>query len=270
MTTGEAWGIRLENLQLGYPGVVVLEEVDADLPAGKISVILGGSGCGKSTLLRHILGLQRPFRGRILLGGKDFFTLGRREFRSLRRRMGVLFQDGALLGSLTLGENVALPLREHTRLNDAAIAAVVKTKLELVGLADSVHRYPGQLSGGMRKRAGLARAIVLDPPVLLCDEPTSGLDPVNAAQMDQLLLDMNALYGVTVVVVSHDLSSLRKLADYVLVLNEGRVAYAGDLAGLEATEEPYLRRFLDRVPDRTGMLDVAAARELLADSLSRI
>ncbi len=242
-----AWDIQLEKLRLGYGDFVVLEEVNATLPAGRISVILGGSGCGKSTLLRHIIGLNRPMSGRVLLGGKDIFSLSSRDFRRMRRRMGVLFQDGALLGSMTLSENVGLPLKEHTSLTDADIRDLVLHKLSLVGLQGFADYYPNQLSGGMRKRAGLARALVTDPPVLLCDEPTSGLDPINAAQMDELLLAMKREYPeMTIVVVSHDLASLKVIADHVLVLHDKRVAFAGPLEELLHTQDEYLRRFLDR------------------------
>ena len=245
-----AWDIKLDRLSVGYPGLVVLQDVNASIPAGKITVILGGSGSGKSTLLRHILGLSEPFSGNIFLGGRDIFKLPNREFRCLRRRIGVLFQDGALLGSMSLADNVALPLREHTRLDPSTIREVVSIKLRLVGLEEFADFYPGQLSGGMRKRAGLARAIVMDPPVLLCDEPTSGLDPINAALMDQLLLNMNKHFGVTVVVVSHDLESLFAIADYALVLHEKRSVYFGGVDELRKTTDPYLRHFLDREPEQ--------------------
>jgi phospholipid/cholesterol/gamma-HCH transport system ATP-binding protein len=241
------WDIRLENLRLGYDDTVVLEDISATLPAGKISVILGGSGDGKSTLLRHILGLKRPMGGKIFLGPHDLFKLSSKEFRKVRRRMGVLFQDGALLGSLTLGENIALPLTEHTRLDKATIQKIVHHKLELVGLAQFAEYYPNQLSGGMRKRAGLARAIVTDPPILLCDEPTSGLDPINSAQMDRLLLDMKKHFpDMSIIVVSHDLASLYTIADYALVLHDGKAVYSGGIEELKATDDPYLRQFLDR------------------------
>ncbi len=243
----QAWDIQLTDLRLGYGDHVVLDKVNATLPGARISVILGGSGCGKSTLLRHIIGLSRPMAGNITVGGKDIFSLSGIEFRRLRRRMGVLFQDGALLGSLTLAENVGLPLREHTSLKSADIRDLVLYKLSLVGLADFADYYPNQLSGGMRKRAGLARALVTDPPILLCDEPTSGLDPVNAAHMDALLLAMKKQYPeMSIIVVSHDLASLSVIADHVLVLHDGGVAFNGPLADLQATRAPYLRRFLDR------------------------
>ncbi len=253
MTDGKAWDIALEDLQVGYVNTVVLDGINAVLPAGKISVILGGSGCGKSTLLRHILGLNTPTRGRIMLGGQDLFRVKKSEFRRFRRRMGVLFQDGALLGSLTLAENVGLPLKEHTRLNPEIREKIVRYKLSLVGLEEFMDYYPSQLSGGMRKRAGLARAIVMDPPILLCDEPTSGLDPINSALMDRLLQDMNTRYGVTVVVVSHDLESLFAIADHVMVLHEGKAAYVGGMEELKSTRDPYLRQFLDRDPGEQNM-----------------
>ena len=243
----DAWNIELQDLRLGYGDTVVLENVTATLPGDRISVILGASGGGKSTLLRHIIGLARPFSGKILLGGRDVFALPAREFRMVRRRMGVLFQDGALLGSLTVGENVALPLTEHTKLAPALVREIVLHKLALVGLADFADYYPSELSGGMRKRAGLARAMVTDPPILLCDEPTSGLDPISAAQMDELLLDMKARFpGMTIISVSHDMASVKNIADHVLVLHNKTIGYAGDLAGLESSTDPYLRLFLDR------------------------
>ena len=241
------WDIELQHLRLGYGDTVVLEDVTATLPAGRISVILGGSGGGKSTLLRHIIGLSRPMSGKVMLGGKDFFALPQKSFRRVRRRMGVLFQDGALLGSLTVGDNVGLPLKEHTRLSPAVIREIVLHKLSLVGLADFADYYPTELSGGMRKRAGLARAMVTDPPILLCDEPTSGLDPISAVQMDELLLDMKARFpDMTIVSVSHDMASVTAIADHVLVLHNKTVAYAGDLHGLQNSGDPYLRQFLDR------------------------
>ena len=243
------WDIELQDLCIGYGENVVLENVNAVLPAGKITVILGGSGSGKSTLLRHIIGLSRPMSGKVLLGGNDVFSLPRNDFRRIRRRMGVLFQDGALLGSLTLGDNVALPLREHTRLSDQDIKAIVEHKLSLVNLTGFAEYYPSELSGGMRKRAGLARAMVTDPPILLCDEPTSGLDPINAAQMDVLLLSLKERFPeMTIVSVSHDMESVRVIADNVIVLAKKTVAYSGSLDALQATTDPYLRQFLDRKP----------------------
>ena len=246
-----AWDIQLQKLRLGYGETVVIEELTASLPAGKISMILGGSGCGKSTLLRHILGLMPPMAGSIILGGNDFFKLPPKDFRRIRRRMGVLFQDGALLGSLTLADNVGLPLTEHTKLKKKLIRELALQRLDLVGLADFADYYPGQLSGGMRKRAGLARAIVVNPPILLCDEPTSGLDPINAAQMDELLLSLKAQFpSMTIVVVSHDLASVDVIADHVLLLGSGKALFEGSRAELKQSSDSYIRRFLNREADQ--------------------
>ncbi|WP_432738579.1 ABC transporter ATP-binding protein [Maridesulfovibrio sp. FT414] len=244
-----AQDITLKNLSLGYPGKVLMENLNAVLPAGKISVILGGSGCGKSTLLRHILGLNTPVSGEIYLGDTNLTGLkDESEYKYIRTRMGVLFQDGAMLGSLTLGENVALPLQEHTELPDPIIEEVVRLKLRMVGLGDFMHFFPSQLSGGMRKRAGLARAMVMDPTTLLCDEPSSGLDPITAADLDQLILKLKETFHVTTVVVTHDLDSLFNIADHVVVLHGGRCLYQGDLDGLRTSDDPYLIDFLERRP----------------------
>lgn len=238
--------IHIEKLTIGYDGNPIVSDISATLPGGGISVILGGSGCGKSTLLKNILRLYHPISGSVLLGRHDIYKMNRKAFSCLKQRIGVLFQDGALLGSLTLFDNVALPLKEHTRLSPSEIAEIVKAKLSLVGLEDFVDYYPNQLSGGMRKRAGLARAMVMDPEILFCDEPTSGLDPINSAELDALLLELKDRFDMTVVVVSHDLSSMKKIADYVVVLGDGRTLFKGSKDELLASEDPYLRRFLDR------------------------
>ncbi len=251
----EAPDITLENVSVGYGDRVVLHDVNTTLPGGHISVILGGSGCGKSTLLRNILGLVPLKTGRILLGGQDMAEFSAEERLEMRRRMGVLFQDGALLGSLRLGENIALPLREHTELTDALIEEVVRMKLKLVGLEEFMDYFPVELSGGMRKRAGLARSMALDPAVLLCDEPTSGLDPITAADMDQLILELKATFGMTIVVVSHDLDSLYAIADHVVVLDKGKMLFQGPLAQLrDCCEDPFIRQFLDRQPSRESRI----------------
>jgi phospholipid/cholesterol/gamma-HCH transport system ATP-binding protein len=243
----QGWSISLENLTVGYGDNVVLKNISDVLPAGQISVILGGSGCGKSTLLRHILGLNRPLSGVLRLGEHDLSKLSRREINRVRRRMGMLFQDGALLGSLTLGQNVALPLVELTRMPQQMISEVVQYKLSLVGLEDFTDYFPNQLSGGMRKRAGLARALVMDPPILLCDEPTSGLDPINAAQMDELLLSLKHEFpDTTIVVVSHDLTSTKGIADHILMLYNKGIVFSGSRNELESCNDIYVRQFMDR------------------------
>lgn len=243
----QAWDISIEHLCGGYDGRLVLQDVSATLPAGTVTTILGESGCGKTTLLRLLLGLNRPVSGRILIGGRDVSAMSEAQFRKMRRRFGVLFQDGALISSLTLAENVALPLVEHTGLPRKTLRDAALRTLELVGLDNFADYYPGELSGGMRKRAGLARAIVTEPPVLFCDEPTSGLDPITAAQMDQLLLDMKACYpDMTTVVVTHDLGSVEHIAEHVLVLRAGKAVFAGSRKELSTASDPYLNRFLHR------------------------
>lgn len=268
----QAWDISIENLSGGYEGRLVLQDFSAYLPAGTITTILGESGCGKTTLLRLLLGLNRPQNGRILLGGRDVCALSEAQFRKLRRRFGVLFQDGALISALTLAENVALPLVEHTKLPQRVLREAALRTLELVGLGKFADYYPGELSGGMRKRAGLARAIVTEPPVLFCDEPTSGLDPITAAQMDQLLLDMKSCYPqMTIVVVTHDLGSVAHIAEHVLVLNAGKAAFSGSRDELYSSDDPYLRRFLDRKFEESRRMVAppldGAVREALAEWL---
>jgi phospholipid/cholesterol/gamma-HCH transport system ATP-binding protein len=268
------WDIEFQSVGMGYGDTVILDDISVVLPGGRISAVLGGSGGGKTTMLRHIIGLAKPLRGRILLGGNDLFSLPDKELRAARRRMGVLFQDGALLGQLTAAENTALPLTEHTRLPPATVREIVLHKLALVGLADFADYYPSELSGGMKKRAGLARALVTDPPLLLCDEPTSGLDPISAAQMDELLLDMKARFpNMTIVSVSHDMASVKKIADTVVVLHNGGIAFAGSPEELANADDPYLRSFMDRSPPQAGQADdprlqlAEATRRLMHESL---
>ncbi len=249
MVMNKAPSIRLENLSVGYGGKPVVSDLNIEFPGGKLSMIVGGSGSGKSTLLKHILQLQPAITGRIFFGGHDMCALSRNKMHCLRQRMGVLFQDGAMLGSLRLKDNIALPLREHTRLKEAQVMEIVRNRLELVGLGHALELFPNELSGGMRKRAGLARALVMDPQVLFCDEPTSGLDPVMSAELDLLLLEMMRHFDMTMVVVTHDLASMRGLADFVVVLGEGTSLFHGTIAELERTEDPYLRRFLDRTAE---------------------
>lgn len=266
----QKWDIVFRDLTVGYGSKAVLTNINATLPAGEISVVLGASGGGKSTLLRHVIGLQKPLAGQILIGGVNIFALSSRAFRRLRRRMGVLFQDGALLGSLTSAENVALPLSEHLRLPKKALREAALRALTMVDLASAADYYPNQLSGGMRKRAGLARALIAEPLILLCDEPTSGLDPLTAARMDDLLLAMHAHYpAMTIVVVSHDLASLKRVADYVLMLKDGRVAYAGSLKGLMESNDPYLRSFLRRESDKADFNDFPPPNPLVAKELNK-
>ena len=208
----QAWDIEFRALSVGYGEHVVLHDVNAVLPGGKVSVILGGSGCGKSTLLRHIIGLSRPQAGQVLIGNNDLFGLPQKEFRRMRRNMGVLFQDGALLGALSLVQNVTLPLTEHLNLSKELVREAGLRVLRMVGLEDFADFYPNQLSGGMRKRAGLARALALDPEILFLDEPSAGLDPVSARMLDDLILELRDALGTTFVIVSHELASIFAIA----------------------------------------------------------
>lgn len=243
----ESWDINFNNLTIGYDQKVILKDISSTLPKGKISIVLGESGCGKSTLLKHIIGLSKPISGNINIGGHDLFSLSNKEFRRIRKHMGVLFQDGALLGALTLAQNVTLPLSEHLNLSKAELDDEANRVLSMVGLQNFGSYYPNELSGGMRKRAGLARAIITNPKILLCDEPTSGLDPITADKMDNLLKEMHNLFtDMTIVVVSHDLSSLKKIADHVLVLHDKIAIFSGNITELQQQDNPYLQRFLNR------------------------
>ena len=250
-----AWDIAMRDLSAGYGRRTVIDGLTARFPAGAVSVLLGESGCGKTTVLRVLLGLMKPSAGALDVGGRDVFALPDKEFRRLRRNFGVLFQDGALLGSLTVAENVALPLAEHTGLGASAIRRAVTDTLDLVGLGHAADLYPGELSGGMKKRAGLARAIILEPPVLFCDEPTSGLDPIISSRMNRLILDMHAFYpDMTTVLITHDMESVRTVADHVLLLKDGRCGFNGPAADFLASDDPYIREFVSGKASETGQM----------------
>ena len=240
--------VETRGLVAGYGDETVLDGVDFAAERGLITVILGGSGCGKSTLLRHALGLHRPIAGSVRLFGRELAELDDAALKEIRTRIGVLFQGGALFSSMTVGENVAMPIRESSRVPEPVVAQIVRMKLAQVGLEDAITKYPEELSGGMRKRAALARAIAVDPEILFCDEPSAGLDPIVSAGLDQLLLDLKALYGITIVVVTHDLDSVRKIADRVVMLHAGHVIAAGTLAEVEASGHPHVRDYFARAP----------------------
>jgi phospholipid/cholesterol/gamma-HCH transport system ATP-binding protein len=216
---GEAPPIEVRDLTMKYDSLVVMESLSFSVGRGEVFVIMGGSGSGKSTLLKHLIGLKRPAHGSILFEGEDFGTADTTTQKRALRRMGVLYQNGALWSGLTLAENVALPLEEFTSLDVVAIGEVVGLKLALVGLRGFESYYPAAISGGMRKRAALARAIALDPDVLFFDEPSSGLDPISASRLDDLILELRASFGTTIVVVSHDLASIFRIADRALFLD---------------------------------------------------
>lgn len=238
--------LEVRGLRSGYGTRRVLEGVDLEVRQGEIFVLMGASGCGKSTLLRHVLGLARPEAGSVQLLGREVTRLGRAELFALRRRVGVAFQSGALLGGLTVEENVSLPLREHTRLDPKTIGIMTRLKLELMNLGDAAHLRPAQLSGGMRKRAGLARAVVMDPPVLFFDEPSAGLDPVAAAELDALLLKLREAFDMTIFVVTHELTSAFAIADRIGVLGDGTMLATGRVDEVRASADARVRNLLDR------------------------
>ena len=215
--------ISLRGVKKSFDGRVVLDGVNLDVYRGETVVIMGGSGSGKSTLLRLIIGSFKPDSGEIKLFGQEVTTLAREEFDEVRKRFGILFQSGALFNSMTLAENVALPIQEHTDLDRAIIDIQVKIKLELVGLLEHADKFPSQISGGMKKRAGLARALALDPEILFYDEPSAGLDPVTSAQIDQLISDLTRKLGVTSVVVTHEMDSAFTIADRMAMFDAGRM-----------------------------------------------
>ncbi len=229
---------------------------------GEVFVILGGSGSGKTTLLRNLVGLMRPRSGRILIRGEDFTAMSDDERLSIRRKMGMCFQGSALLGSLSIADNVALPLREHTKLEESTIDIMTRIKLELVGLSGVEDYLPSELSGGMRKRAGIARAMAMDPEIIFYDEPSAGLDPIVAAGLDELIRTMQSTFNLTSVVVTHEMESVKIIADRVCVLHKGRVVGVGSLAELEQSDHPYVQQFFARRPDAQDSADTAYARSL--------
>ena len=235
--------IRVRGLVTRFGAEVVHENLDLDVYRGEVIGIVGGSGAGKTVLLRTIVGLNRKSAGRIEIFGQDTDALSDDERRALERRFGVMFQQGALFSSLTVAQNVAVPLKEHTELSPALIHEIVALKLTMVGLPpDAGAKYPSELSGGMKKRAGLARALALDPEILFLDEPTAGLDPIGAAAFDTLIASLQKTLGHTVVMVTHDLDSLYAICDRVAVLIDGRVQ-TGTIAELEKNPHPWIQEY---------------------------
>jgi phospholipid/cholesterol/gamma-HCH transport system ATP-binding protein len=241
--------ISIRNLHVAYGEREILHGVTFDVPAGETVVILGGSGSGKSTLLRTLVGLESPTSGDIIIRGKNLNQLSAAEWRELRQHIGISFQSGALFGSMTVGENVALPLNEHTDLDPATIEIMVRLKLNEVGLDGYENYMPAQLSGGMKKRAAVARAMAMDPEILFFDEPSAGLDPIIAAGIDQLLLKLKEAFGITIIVVTHELASAFLIADRMVLLDKGRIVANGTPAELQASTQPRVRQFLDRIAE---------------------
>ena len=238
--------IEVQDVWKSFAGFQVLKGIDLTMLEGTTTVVLGASGSGKTVLMKHIMGLFKPDRGRVLVDGQDVSRLSRQELAVFRQRMGMVFQSSALFDSMTVGDNVAFALREHNEegLSEAQIMERVKEKLAVVDLHDVEQKYPAELSGGMRKRVGLARAIVRDPKIVLYDEPTTGLDPITTESVDEMIIHARERLQVTSVVISHDIGSAFHIGDHVAVINEGRIVEEGTPTQLRNTKEPFTQHFL--------------------------
>lgn len=236
--------IEIRGLHKSFGALKVLQGIDLQIPKGKITVILGRSGEGKSVLLKHIIGLIRPDRGRVWIDGVDITQLGDKDLNEMRKRFGMLFQEAALFDSLNVGENVAFPLREHTKLNEKDVSGIVAQKLEQVGLPGLEGKMPAQLSGGMKRRVGLARAIVLDPEIVLFDEPTTGLDPPMAEAIDKLIIETQRRLGETFVVITHSIHTAFHIAHKIAMLHEGRIVEEGSPRSFKGSSNPVVQAFL--------------------------
>lgn len=247
--------IEVSDLVAGYGDRIILDGITLDIRRGETFVILGGSGSGKSTLLRNLVGLMQPKSGCIMFDGMDFTQMDERECLEMRKKMGMCFQGSALFGSMTVGENVAMALLEHTKLERSTIDIMVKIKLELVGLGGYEDYMPSELSGGMKKRAGLARAMAMDPEVIFYDEPSAGLDPIVAAGLDALINKLKLTFNLTSVVVTHELPSVKLIADRVCMLDHGKIVGLGTLEEVMASANPYVQQFFARKPDEENGSD---------------
>jgi phospholipid/cholesterol/gamma-HCH transport system ATP-binding protein len=258
--------IEVDGVVAYYGARKVLKGIDLTVRDGEIMVIMGGSGSGKSTLMRHLLGLMLPAEGTVRLLGRDLTRLTPVELLELRRHMGVAFQSGALFSSLSVSENIMLPLREHTDLDEKTMEIISRLKLEVVSLAGFGDLMPAELSGGMIKRAALARAIVMDPKLLFCDEPSAGLDPVVSSSIDDLILRLRDAMGMTTVVVTHDLDSAFKIADRICVLDDGEIIALGDKDEIRASSSPRVQNLLNRRSEEATLDTDAYLRRLLGES----
>src|SRR3984893_10371442 len=241
--------ISLRDLRVSYGEREILHGVSFEVMRGETMVILGGSGSGKSTLLRTLVGLEKPSSGEVILRGKNIATASAEDMDEIRKKLGMSFQGSALFGSMTVGENVALPLRAHTKLEDSTIEIMLRLKLEQGGLAGFEDYKPSELSGGMKKRAAVARALAMDPEILFFDEPSAGLDPIIAAGIDQLILELKRAFKMTIVVVTHELASAFLIADRMVLIDKGNIVAIGPTEEMRASIQPRVRQFLDRVAE---------------------
>jgi phospholipid/cholesterol/gamma-HCH transport system ATP-binding protein len=244
--------ISARGLRVNYGDREVLHGIDFEVKQGETIVILGGSGSGKSTLLRTLVGLERPSSGEVLVKGTDLAHATARQLDALRKRIGLSFQGGALIGSMTVGENIALPLMEHSDLALSTIEVMVRIKLEQVGLSGFERFTPSQLSGGMKKRAAIARALAMDPEILFFDEPSAGLDPIMAAGIDDLILNLKKAYAMSIIVVTHELASAFRIADRIILIDRGVILAIGPVKEILQSTQPRVRQFLDRIADSTA------------------
>jgi len=235
--------ISVKNLVAKYGDNIVLDNISVDIFPGEITVILGGSGCGKTTLLKNILRLVEPFSGSVKIWGEEVLDLDDIQMANILKRIGMLFQSGALLNSISVYDNISIPLELHTDLSQNLIDRIIKVKLNLVNLSEALYKFPSELSGGMKKRAALARAIALDPQILFCDEPSAGLDPLTAASLDELILELKKQLKMTIVVVTHELASIHRIADKIIFLDSGKMLFNGTLEDAKNAGIPQIDTF---------------------------
>ncbi len=241
--------VKVQDIHKAFGDRHILNGTTLEIYKGETFVIMGGSGCGKSTLLRHMIGALKLDSGKVFLLGKELATLNESEMDEIKKKIGMCFQSSALFDSMTVGENISLPLREHTKLDESVINIVVKMKLELVGLRGFQDLMPSQLSGGMRKRVGLARAIVMDPQIIFYDEPSAGLDPIVGAVIDKLILDLSKKLSITSIVVTHDMNSVFRIADRIAMLHMGKVLQVGTPDEIKNTKNELIQQFIKGQPD---------------------
>ena len=268
--------ISLRGVTKSFGSHTVLRDISFDIPRGQITSVMGPSGTGKSVLLKNIIGLLRPDAGEIWVEGEETVAMGERDLYRVRRKFGVLFQDGALFGSMTMFDNMAFPLREHTRKSEKEIREIVLAKADMVGMLDHMKKYPGEVSGGMKKRAGLARALAMDPEIILFDEPDSGLDPVRVSYLDELVKKIQEETGATFVIITHNIASVMRTSDYIAVLYQARLVQFASKQEMRSTSDPIIRQFLaGRALGPIGMDEMATEqsdieKDLVAREVSRL